>query len=324
MTGAIRRFLSLTAVAGVFGGGILAAPEAKAWGCEGHETIAMIAEARLNPHALTMAEKILTDNPIDPTLKRYCHVAGLDPMADASTWADDRRNIDPITGPWHFFDIPRGASRNGIDQYCSPNGCVVSALEDQIQILKTSNDPKKQVDALRFIIHFAGDIHQPLHCTTNDDRGGNCVPVDYFEKQTRLVNPDAGAYSPNLHSVWDTDIVEKIANAATVQEFAAELEKEFALRASTWEKAGVNFDDWAWESHQEAERTSYGRLPHKIKIERPVPVNTCKDDNDISTRMLALHEDLGQAYQNAAAPVVREQLAKAGVRLAMILNDIWK
>ncbi|MGA3295591.1 MAG: S1/P1 nuclease [Candidatus Acidiferrales bacterium] len=323
--GLIRRRISFVVVVAFVVAGTVAAPGAKAWGCKGHETVALIAKTHLNPRALAMVEKILTDNPIDPALKRYCQNAGLDPMADASTWADDYRAIDPSTGGWHFIDIPRGASRSGIDQYCSPAGCVVSALEDQVTILRTpGSDPKKQAEALRFIIHFAGDIHQPLHATTNNDRGGNCVPVNYFEKQTHLVNADAGAYSPNLHSVWDTDIVETIAKGETADQFAAELDAEFQSRAAAWKKAGVNFDDWAWESHQKAEQTTYGSLPQKIKVELPVPVNSCKDDNDVSGRMLALHEELGQTYQDAAAPVVREQLAKAGVRLAMILNGIWK
>ena len=304
---------------------LLTASSAKAWGCKGHETIALIAKKHLNPRALAMVEKILTENPIDPALKRYCQNAGLDPMAEASTWADDQRTIDPSTAPWHFFDIPRGASRNGIDQYCSPEGCVVSALEDQIQILKTpGSDPKKMADALRYLIHFAGDIHQPLHCATNNDRGGNCIPVNYFAKETREVNADTESYSPNLHSVWDTDIVETIAKGETPDEFAAELDAEFRSHAAAWEKQKMNFDDWAWESQEKAETTTYGRLPHKIKVEEPVPVHTCKDDNDIAARMLALHEDLQQPYLDAAAPVVREQLAKAGVRLAMILNDIWR
>jgi hypothetical protein len=304
---------------------LFAAPEAKAWGCEGHQTVALIAKKHLNPRALAMVEKILTDNPIDPTLKRFCASEGLDPMADASSWADDYRTVDPNTAGWHFFDIPRGASRAGIAQFCSSGGCVVSALEQQIEILRTpSGDPKKQADALRFVIHFAGDIHQPLHCSTNNDRGGNCVPVDYFGKHTNSTDAQTGAYSPNLHSVWDVDIVETIAKGETVDQFAAELDGQFQSQVGSWQKAGLNFDDWAWESHQEAEQTSYGGLPRKIKGESPVPVSTCLDDNNISARMLALHEDLEQPYQDAAGPVVREQLAKAGVRLAMILNQVWK
>jgi len=298
---------------------------AKAWGCEGHQTVALIAKKHLNPRALAMVEKILRENPIDPTLKRFCPSEGLDPMADAATWADDYRERDPNTAGWHFFDIPRGASQNGIDQFCSSGGCVVSALAEQVAILRTPGvDPKKRADALRYVIHFVGDIHQPLHCSTNNDRGGNCVPVDYFGKHTKLTDAQAGAYSPNLHSVWDVDIVETIAKGETAEEFAAELDGQFHPRMAAWRRLGVNFDDWAWESHQEAEHTTYGRLPQKIKVESPVEVSTCRDDGDVSARMLALHEDLEQPYEDASEPVVREQLAKAGVRLAMILNQIWK
>src|SRR5271156_4432881 len=87
-------------------------PSAKAWGCKGHQIIALIAEARLNPDARAMALKILAASPISSTLPRYCKPASLDPFADASTWADDERTVRPDTAPWHFIDIPRGARKS--------------------------------------------------------------------------------------------------------------------------------------------------------------------------------------------------------------------
>jgi hypothetical protein len=83
------------------------------------------------------------------------------------------------------------------------------------------------------------------------------------------------------------------------------------------------FDNWAWESHELAEKVSYGDLPVPIPIEPRVTVNSCADNNHIDLRMLQLNEQLGADYQTAATPVVEEQLAKAGIRLSMILNQIW-
>ena len=138
-------------------------PNAFAWGCKGHQTVALIAEARLSPAARAGAEKILADAPIDPALKRYCDPTGLDPFADSSTWADDYRTQHPETGNWHFIDIPRGASKKNLAQYCPPSeGCVTAALVSQIAILRDKNSTAQQrADALRFVLHFAGDIHQP-------------------------------------------------------------------------------------------------------------------------------------------------------------------
>ncbi len=79
----------------------LCAPSsAWAWGCEGHQVVALIAQRNLTPHALAMVKQILRDAPIDPSLSRYCKEGGADPMADASTWPDDIRMLRPETPPW--------------------------------------------------------------------------------------------------------------------------------------------------------------------------------------------------------------------------------
>ena len=118
-------------------------------------------------------------------------------------------------------------------------------------------------------------------------------------------------------------MIKRMTKVLTTEEFAILINHTFESDAATWEQQPVNLEDWAWESYQAAKTTAYGKLPKKIKVEQPVEVHTCADTNHISTRMLALHEQLGQTYQNAAAPVVKKQLAKAGVRLAVILNDLW-
>src|ERR1700689_1866029 len=74
---------------------IFATPAARAWGCQGHETVALIAEMHMSPQVLAKVNQILKDSPIDPALNRYCKDAGLTPMADAASWPDDLRGTRP-------------------------------------------------------------------------------------------------------------------------------------------------------------------------------------------------------------------------------------
>jgi S1/P1 Nuclease len=76
-----------------------------AWGCKGHQTVALIAERQLTPQVRQFVEKLLAENPIDPQLIRYCGHSTRDLLAEASTWPDDIRN-DLKNGPWHYIDIP--------------------------------------------------------------------------------------------------------------------------------------------------------------------------------------------------------------------------
>jgi len=312
-----------------------------AWGCKGHQGVALIAESHLTPHARETALSILKAVPIDPTLPRYCGASGLDPFADASTWPDDIRKLRPDTPPWHFIDIPRGAPKSDMAKYCpSQEGCVTSALTEQIRVLRDPKEtPQAKADALRFVIHFVGDIHQPLHASTNNDLGGNCVPVTFFGQAPqegapgrRLVepggsvqnNPDSGSFHPNLHEVWDVEIIERFSSGESSQNLAKELDRKFSARMRAWQSRPADFSAWAWESHELAEKVAYGELPHRIPIAAPRPIASCADLSATERAgLLQLRENLADDYENAAAPVVQEQLAKAGARLASLINSIW-
>lgn len=298
-------------------------PLAQAWGCRGHETIATLAEKHLTPEAKQALLALLTANPIDPQLKRYCGQRGLDPFVDASTWADDDRNLEPATAPWHFIDIPLGVTTPAqIKTFCGSGGCVIQAITDQLAIFKDKTAPAaKRATALRFIIHFVGDLHQPLHATSNADRGGNCVPVQYFRRKPHVKNNN---YTPNLHQLWDTAIPERDMEGADPAEFADKLDAEFAGSFSAWQQGGMQLESWAWEGHQQAVGVVYGALGTPIAKEPDIPVNTCADDHNIGQRMLEKHITVSAAYQEQAAALAEERLAQAGIRLAMILNDAAK
>jgi hypothetical protein len=308
---------------------VFAPAPARAWGCKGHQVIALLAEKHLTPHAREMVNEILAAGPIDPNLSRYCKEGGVDPMADASTWPDDIRTQRPETPPWHYIDIPLGTPLDGthrdVEKFCSKEGCLISAIRDELATLRSLEaNAEKKADALRFLIHFVGDLHQPLHAISNNDLGGNCVPVSFFDEAPQLRNQQLEIYSPNLHAVWDTNILEKDTSGKTVDQLAAELDESFRGKIALWEKARPDIEAWAWESHLLAAKSAYGKLPVHIIAESPQPVTSCAEDNDISARMLKLHEHLSGPYQTMAAPIVRVRLAQAGARLAALLNQLWQ
>ncbi len=321
-----REFLRVAVFACVSILAVLSMPaSARAWGCEGHQVIALLAEKHLTPHALATAKQILASSPIDPSLSRYCKPVETDPLADASTWPDDVRSQRPDTPPWHYIDIPLGTKDRNLAKYCDPKeGCVTSAIADDLAVLRSKNaDPQKRADALRFLIHFVGDLHQPLHAATDNDQGGNCVPVTFFGDAPQLRNPQFESYAPNLHGVWDTNILERATTGKSGEEVAAELDVAFRRKIARWQKGPANIDAWVWESYQLAVKTAYGKLPARVPVETPQLVRSCADDDHVSTRRLKLDERLSDAYQSASVPAVRERLAQAGARLAFLLNQIW-
>jgi len=303
-------FLSLTFFIG--------ATSTWAWGCKGHQTVALVAEKYLTPQARQFVEKLLSGNPVDPQLKRYCGNATRDLLADASTWPDDVRG-ELKNGPWHYIDVPLGAPRGPLAPFCSSEGCVTQAIADQLAILKDkSADPRARANAIRYIVHFVGDLHMPLHATTDNDEGGNCDPVHYFRRQP---HESHNSYTPNLHALWDTAIVERDMEGADPAEYADFLLQVFSSDLAKWQAAGIHVDDWAWESHDYAETIVYGALVPKVPAEAPVPVHSCTDANNVGERRMRLQLFAGESYQDAAALVIEERIAQAGVRLAMVLND---
>ncbi len=296
---------------------------ARPWGCDGHTTIAFIAYEQLNDRARKAADSLLRRHP--SRLQSFCSQTGLTRFAAASTWADDARGTREFahTAEWHFLDIPRGAARQRVPALCPAGGCVTRAIAAQVEILTSKAKEKAKADALRFLLHFVGDVHQPLHCTTNGDRGGNCVPVRFFGARPTIDRN--GKARPNLHSVWDTGILARARHFTNPRAFATRLAQQFRAEIPTWRAAPVDLDGWAWESHQLAERTTYGKLPTAIPVqpERDLGKSCIAAGDNVSKRMLAFGVTLKQPYQDAAEPVVEEQLAKAGTRLAVVLNRIW-
>ncbi|MBU0589181.1 MAG: S1/P1 nuclease [Gammaproteobacteria bacterium] len=151
-----------------------------AWGWLGHQVIATLAEQQLTPAARGQVQRLLA---LEPGAT----------LASISTWADENRA--PMTARWHYVNLPRGNCVYDAVRDCPDGNCVVRAIQAQIEILKSDAPDPKKLLALKYLVHFVGDVHQPLHAGYADDRGGNQYQVNAFGKGS------------NLHALWDSGML---------------------------------------------------------------------------------------------------------------------
>ena len=250
---------------------LFVASNALGWGQEGHRVVVTIAERHLTERARESVRQILGPE---------------GSMAGVSTWADEIRPSRPDTAPWHYIDIPLNAPAIDPARDCQNGDCVTAAIIRFVAVLRdTASSPDAKSEALKFVVHFVADLHQPLHCADNHDRGGNDVHVKFFGENA------------NLHSVWDTLLIEHIDSGT--DNYAKRLDAALTdSDISTFDQGTV--EDWALESHAVAQKVTYGALPSGETLE------------------------LGADYLRTAAPAVDLQLQKAGIRLAFVLNEALK
>jgi hypothetical protein len=298
------------------------------WGCQGHQIVALIARAHLTPAASAAIDRLLRENPIDASLNRFCKDRPEDPMADAATWADDERNVDKTTERWHFIDIPLAVSAESVPEkdamkWCPPAGdgrpgCIVAALDSQWATLRDANRPAAaRAQALRYLIHLVGDEAQPLHASDNHDQGGNCTSIGFFAEQRPR----------NLHSIWDTQLIarELEADKLTQPRYAGEIDQAFSIQWPEWGESKMDFSGWAWDSHGIAAKVAYGDLKPRIRIEPATAGEADKEACNLERESVAeLGISIGDEYFREAMPVIRGQLAKAGYRLAGLLNQAFQ
>ena len=245
-----------------------------AWGNEGHQVIALIAADRLTPAARSEVAELLGGD-------------ARDSMENASIWADYIRLTRPETAPWHYVNIEIAASGYSAATDCPADNCVVAQVQKAARIVADHQllQPVR-AEALRFLIHFVGDLHQPLHCADNRDRGGNEVAVVIGAEQT------------NLHAVWDIDAVAALGQDPGQTASALEAQVTPDDEAS-WGRGAPA--DWANESFGVAKRVIYAGLSGQGGTEAPIIL-----PRDYAARM---------------RPVTATQLERAGVRLALLLNE---
>jgi hypothetical protein len=291
------------------------------WGCDGHRVVSMIAWAELSDAARAGTTALLRANPIDAA-HRGCSPASRNVLADASTWADAVRENEPDTASWHYMNVPRDAARDELGRLCPFGRCVVGALRRQVEILRSNASDAARARALRFVIHLVGDLHQPLHVTTNGDRGGNCVPIAY-RRESPHAFADGERWEPNLHGIWDTELVRVVLDGETPAPVAAGLVRRWRAAIRAWKRGPIDPAAWAWEAHEAGVETGYGRLPVVPPLASHARADSCRDD-DVGRRMLRLGERIEASYVDAARVVVERQLVRAGARLALVLNDVWR
>ncbi|MBI3758710.1 MAG: S1/P1 nuclease [Deltaproteobacteria bacterium] len=239
------------------------------WGPEGHEIVARIAQFYLTDNAKQQVSGILH---------------GSTDLAAIANWADQVRPQRPDTAKWHFIDIPRTADSIDPARDCDSANCVTEQAKRFAAILSGSASGDKE-EALKFLVHFMGDMHQPLHCANDNDRGGNDVHVNFL-----------GDGHTNLHKVWDSGLLGQMDDQ---DQLTADLITAITpANKLAWSQGAP--DDWALESHDKAVSVAYKNVPKRAGRRLPT---------------------LDESYEAAADPVVTEQLQKAGFRLAMVLNQ---
>lgn len=154
-----------------------------AWGVEGHQVIALMAQPQLTPAAKAEVDRLLALEPGET-------------LVSISTWADEHRN--PTTGAWHYVNFSRGTCTYEAPRDCPDGQCVVEAIQKQLGVLRSGAAAEKRLNALKYVVHFVGDIHQPLHAGYQDDKGGNKYQVQAFGKGS------------NLHALWDSGLIKHL------------------------------------------------------------------------------------------------------------------
>ncbi len=256
-----------------------------AWGGDGHRVVGDIAWHRLTPAAQKEVGRLLA---LDE---------GYRTLADACVWADDIRRDRSYrwASRLHYLNIPKSERAYVEDRdcrpktdcpantKCPPRDCVVSAIMFYLEVLRDeeATDQEKLV-AVKFVGHFVGDIHQPLHAGYARDRGGNDIRVEFNHNVT------------NLHKVWDSMMLRELGRWSDLSEsLVGELKIDaFESRVDSW-SADLDAANWAIESNMIVPRL-YQDIPKSGQI--------------------------GNPYLKKHTPLIREQLQKAGVRLAGVLN----
>ena len=256
----------------------------QAWGRQGHRLVALVAAAHLSPVARQNVTWLLDGQT----------------MADVASWADEYLAGVNQTAPWHYVNIPPNATAYDRDRDCprqpgvaagSRNDawrdCVVDRIRyNEERLANPMLDRADRAIALKFLVHFVGDLHQPMHASAIE-RGGNGIAVTVFGSAT-CNDPALPPLPCNLHSVWDQQLIAH--RGLDDRGYVAALE-QVITRQRLNDRAGGTPALWAMES---LTLSNDAMLPQKGQVD--------------------------EAYYARFIPVVEERMALGGVRLAALLN----
>jgi len=273
---------------------LLGTSTARAWGDLGHEVTALIAYRHLTVKARTALDALLASDD-DPLTKPD--------FASRAAWADKYRLAHRETSAWHFVDIeieqpdmtaacfgfPALAAGQSASQGPAQD-CIVNKIEEFFgELQNQTTPPAERLLALKYLIHFVGDLHQPLHAADHADRGGNCVALA----------PSPAGGDKNLHAYWDIGAVAALGRSA--QRIAARLDADITNDdLNAWTRG--NARTWALESFALGQKDAYDLAA------RP----TCQSPGSTT---------LSAAYQSRAQQDAALQIEKAAIRIAGLLNN---
>ena len=243
---------------------------AQAWGPAAHRIIATVATDRLDPAAQRGVAALLGDRS----------------LADVAYWADDVRRARPETARWHYVDIPVGRHEYRPSRDCRSErhgDCAIAAIARFRAVLPDRRArTSARREALEFLVHLVGDIHQPLHCADDGDRGGNEVDVFLLRRPT------------NLHAVWDSGLVSAthLSENAYARRLDDWLDKQDVARLS-----GGTVADWALECHDVAVEHAYVLPANRRLGAAYVRANAAVVDRQLALAALRLARVLNEAFR---------------------------
>lgn len=261
--------------------------QASAWGSYAHRQTARIAEANITPQTRAEVRRLLRSAAMLGTPK-----CPLNSLQDASVWADCIRN-DRLrwgyTAPWHYRTTPICEAYDPRSR-CADGNCVTAQIERNHKLLADRSLPDHvRLEALALLVHFAGDIHMPLHSGDRDDKGGNDRKADYGIKP-----------GYNLHAIWDGPLAER-----AISDPADPVARRYAPDERA-ELGGGSAADWGRESWQ---------------IAREFVYPTAFDTADVCGQNLPMNTALSQEDIVAGVPVARRRVVQAGIRIAELLDS---
>ena len=258
---------------------------AGAWAAVGHQTVAYIAQDHLTSNTSQQVRAILGAN---------------GDLAAVAKWADDIKHTSrPATAPWHYIDLPvrTNVTLTSIGQYCITNDLLDQVNLDMAALKAATASDTNRLETLKFLVHFAGDLSMPLHCSDDGDTGGN-------DKKVRFYGPSGLrplGTKTDLHSLWDHLI--EIKTTEDPRQLATDLESHISQsQIADWCKGSP--EDWAMESYGIAKQVIYTNFAAGA-----TPTGTVVK--------------LSRRYYSNVRPIVDVQLERAGIRLAHILNSIY-
>ncbi|MEQ5789210.1 S1/P1 nuclease [Erythrobacter sp. NFXS35] len=261
----------------------------QAWGFYAHRKTAEIAEANISPEARAKIARLLRSEQALGTPE--CPLKSIE---DASVWPDCVRREGwrwGYTAAWHYRTAPICEAFNPRAN-CSGGNCVTAQITRAHRILADESLPAAiRLEALAFMVHFAGDVHMPLHSGDNEDRGGNDREAAYGIKP-----------GLNLHSIWDGALAER-----AISDPADPVVRRYAP-AERADLGGGTPDDWGRESWE---------------IARGFVYPTAFDTDNVCAAPLPKETALSQEDIVAGVPIAKRRVQQAGIRIADLLESAF-